>query len=168
MENALLEQLGINWKLFLSQAVNFFILLTVLYFAVYKPLLKVIKERREKIEQGLQKAQEADVRLKEVDNIAKGKIKEAEQESITIISKTEEKAKVYADDLQKKTDEKQKAAMELIKQNALRQQEEANKAVLSKAGELVKKAIAKTVELSPEKIDEALINKAIAELKHEK
>ena len=69
MENQLLFQLGINWKLFLSQTVNFFILLGVLTFFVYKPLIKVIKLRNSKIKEGLEKAEEADVRLKNIDNI---------------------------------------------------------------------------------------------------
>src|SRR3989344_5816113 len=96
-EAGLFGQLGIDWKLFLSQAVNFFILLVILGKFVYKPLLKVIKERNEKIQEGLQKAKEAGVRLQEVDVIAKGKIKEAEAESIHIIKNTEEKAKKLED-----------------------------------------------------------------------
>lgn len=163
--NELLEQLGINWQLLLSQAVNFFILLAVLFFFVYKPLLKIIKERRKKIEQGLQKAEEADVRLKEVDNIAKSKIKQAERESIKIISDTEGRAKVLADDLQKKAEEKHKEALAQIEKSKKLQEEEARQMVLKSAEELIKKAIAKTVELGPDKIDEALIQKAITELK---
>ena len=93
-ESGLIGQLGIDWKLFLSQVVNFFILLIVLSFFVYKPLLNVIKERNKKIKEGLDKAEEADVRLKNIDNIGKEKIKEAEQQSINIIKDTEQKAKV--------------------------------------------------------------------------
>ena len=55
MENQLLSQLGIDWKLFLSQAVNFFILLLVLTFFVYKPLIKIVKERNKRIKEGLGK-----------------------------------------------------------------------------------------------------------------
>ena len=100
--NALLEQLGIEWKVFLSQAVNFFILLVVLTFFVYKPLIKIIKERNQKIKEGLDKAEEADVRLKEIDNIGREKIKEAENKSINIIKDTEKRAKVLDQELQKK------------------------------------------------------------------
>ena len=105
--NQLLFQLGVDWKLFLSQAVNFGILLLVLTFFVYKPLIKIIKERNAKIKEGLDKAEEADVRLKEIDNIGNEKIKEAENKSIDIIKATEKKAKVLEQDLQKKTEEKQ-------------------------------------------------------------
>jgi len=108
------------------------------------------------------------VRLREIDNIGKEKIKQAEQESIKIISKTEEKAKVLADELQKKAEEKQKEVLAQIEKNKKLQEEEAKQQVLKGAGELVKKAIAKTVQLGPDKIDEALINKAILKLKHEK
>lgn len=162
--NELLEQLGINWSLFLWQSVNFFVILIVLTLFVYKPLIKIIKQRNHKIKEGLEKAEQAGIRLKEVDNIAKEKIKEAENQSIGIIKNTEEKAKVLEKENQQKAEQKQKQAMELIKQNALRAQEQANKEVLAKASELVKKALIKTVELDPKAIDEKLIKKAVDEI----
>ncbi|MCX6721441.1 MAG: hypothetical protein NT026_02465 [Candidatus Staskawiczbacteria bacterium] len=165
--NALLDQLGINWRLLLSQAVNFFILLAVLTFFVYKPLIKIIKQRNAKIKEGLDKAEEADVRLKQIDEIGKGKIKEAEQKSIDIIKGTEEKAHALEQNLTRKAEEHQKDLMAQIKKSSERAQEEANKDVLEKAAGLVKKAIIKTVELGPDKIDDALINKAISQIKNE-
>mgnify|MGYP001598212357 CR=1 FL=1 len=164
--NALFEQLGINWKLFLSQAVNFFILLLVLRAFVYKPLLKIIKERNRKIKEGLDKAEEADIRLKEIDVIGKGKIKEAEQESINIIKNTEKKAKILERELQKKNEEKQSQMQKEAQDQFKKQLEENKKVVLAQAAELVKKTIIKTVGLNPDAIDEALIKKAIEEVKN--
>ena len=89
----ILSQLGIDWKLFLSQLINFALILIVLTLFVYKPVLKIIKQRNAKIKEGLDKAEEANVRLKEVDEIGKQKIKEAENTSINIIKTTEKKAK---------------------------------------------------------------------------
>ncbi len=163
----LIEQLGINWKLFLSQAVNFFILLLVLMFFVYKPLLEVIKKRNEKIKEGLQKAAEADVRLKEVDTIAKRHLQKADQESIQIIKNTEEGARQLEQSLQKKAEEHQKELMQQIELGYKRQQEETKNLVFKEALELVKKTIIKTVELKPQNIDEALIEKAILQVKKE-
>ncbi|MCX6719589.1 MAG: hypothetical protein NTV36_00545 [Candidatus Staskawiczbacteria bacterium] len=166
MENELLNQLGINLPLFLSQAVNFFILLGVLTFFVYKPLIKVIKQRNAKIKEGLDKAEEANVRLKEIDVIGKGKIKEAEQKGIEMIKATEDRAKALDKENQEKLEKKQKEAQELLKLSIRKQQEEAKNMVLSQAGELVRKAIMKTVELSPSAIDDALIKKAVKELEN--
>ena len=164
--NALLDQLGIDWQLFLSQAVNFFILLAVLTYFVYKPLIKVIKERTQKIKTGLEKAEEADIRLKEIDVIGKEKIKVAEQKGIEIIKETEQKAKDLANELQKKNEEKQAQMQKEAKEQLAKQLEENKKVVLAQAADLVKKTLIKTVELSPSAIDEALIKKAVEEVKN--
>ncbi len=167
MENALLSQLGIDWKLFLSQAVNFGILLLVLTFFVYKPLIKVIKERNKKLEEGLEKAKEADIRLKEVDVIGKEKIKEAEATSVNIIKATENKAKVLEQELQKKSEEKQLQMQKDLEASYKKQKEQSEELVLKNALDLVRKTIIKTVELKPDAIDEALIKKAVESVKHE-
>ena len=164
MQNELLFQLGINWKLFLSQVVNFFILLLVLTFFVYKPLIRIIKERSKKIKEGLEKAEEADVRLKEIDIIGAGKIREAEQKGIEIIKATEVKAKILDKENQEKAEKKQKDAQELLKLSILKQKEEAREIVLKDAVELVKKIVSKTVELNPKDIDDKLVKKAVSEL----
>jgi F-type H+-transporting ATPase subunit b len=166
-EAGLIGQLGINWKLFLSQAVNFFILLAVLWAFVYKPLMKTVKERNEKIKTGLEKAEEADIRLKEIDNIGKEKIKEAEQKGIEIIKATQSKARVLEKEIQKEAEKKQQENNKFSQDQLKKQLEENKKIVLGQAAELIKKAVVKTVELKPEQIDEALIKKAVDALKHE-
>jgi len=165
--NQLIFQLGIDWKLFLSQAVNFFILLLVLTFFVYKPIIKIIKQRNAKLKEGLDKAEEADVRLKEIDVIGKGKIKEAEQKGIEMIKATESKAKALDKENQEKLEKKQQEAAELLKLSIKKQQEEAKELVLKNAIDLVKKTLIKTVEMKPADVDEALIKKAATEIKNE-
>ncbi len=164
---SLFEQLGINWKLFLSQAVNFFILFIILRAFVYKPLLAVIKKRKEKIQEGLTKAREADIRLKEIDVIAKDHLKKADQESIAVIKNAEDRAKKLEESLVKKAEEKQKQLLAQAQIQYEKQQEESRKEVLAQAASLVKRLIVKTVELKPEAVDEALIEKAVNFVKHE-
>jgi F-type H+-transporting ATPase subunit b len=161
----LISQLGINWELLLSQAVNFFLVLIVLRIFVYKPLLKLLHDRQHRIEEGLVKADEADRRLLEVDEMNRGKIKETEMQAIGILKRTETDAKTLEAKLM--VEMKRKEAAELANaQVLLRAQEEASRRAMEKeAVSLVRQAIARTVELSPEKIDDALIAKAIAEAK---
>ncbi|MDO8559822.1 MAG: F0F1 ATP synthase subunit B [bacterium] len=59
----LVGKLGLDWRLLLAQVVNFGILLGVLTWAVYKPLLKVMGERRATIERGLNDAAAAQQKL---------------------------------------------------------------------------------------------------------
>jgi len=165
MENELLSQLGIEWELFISQVINFGIVLVALTFLVYKPLMKAIKTRNKKIKEGLDKAEEADVRLKEIDVIGKSKIKEAENESISIIKATENRAKELEKNLQKKSEENQLKLQKELQENYKKQQEEAKNLVLQNALELVKKTIVKTVELKPADVDDNLIKKAAESLK---
>ena len=167
MDNAFISQFGIDWKLFLSQLVNFFLILIILRLFVYKPVLKILKERNKKIKEGLDKAEEAGVRLKEIDIIGKQKIKEAENTSINIIKDTEKRAKILAETLQKKLEQEQLQSQKDLQQSFKKQQEEAKEIVLKNAVELVKKTIIKTIELKPDAIDEALIKKAVAEIKNE-
>lgn len=51
-----LGTLGINWKLFIAQLVNFSIVLFVFWKWVVKPLGKTLTDRQEKIESGLKNA----------------------------------------------------------------------------------------------------------------
>ncbi len=159
----LINQLGIDWRSLLSQAVNFLILLLVLRFFVYKPVIRILKERKAKVEEGLAKAKEADERLYQIEEIGKEKLKEAEGEALGILRKTEERAKGVETKLLEEA--KRKEAEELEKTaNLLKAKEEESRMAMKKeAAKMVKDAIIRTVELSPDKIDEALIRKAVEE-----
>lgn len=164
--NAFISQFGIDWKLFLSQLVNFAIILVVLKFFVYSPVLKILKDRNKRIKEGLDKAEEAGVRLKEIDNIGKTKIKEAEVISINMIRDTEKKAKILEQELHKKIEENQIKIEKEMQENYKKQQEQAQDLVFKNAIDLVKKTIIKTVELNPDQVDEKLIKKAVDSVKH--
>jgi F-type H+-transporting ATPase subunit b len=161
----LVSQLGIDWHLLLSQAINFALLLIVLRIFVYKPLLKVLHDRREKIEGGLAKAEEAEKRLHEVDEIGKGKIKHAEAEALGILKQTELDAKTLEEKLLAEAKRKEDEAVKSTATRLRSQEDESRRAMEKEAAALVRQAIVKTVELSPEKIDDALIAKAIDQAK---
>ncbi len=69
--------------------------------------------------------------------------------------------------MQKKAEEHRIELMEQAELEYKRQQEESKKKVFSEAMELVKKTLIKTVELKPQDIDEALIKKAVTQIKDE-
>jgi F-type H+-transporting ATPase subunit b len=61
----LLTVFGVNWKLLLAQGVNFVLLLALLSYFLYKPVLKMIDERREKIAESVKTAEAASRNLAE-------------------------------------------------------------------------------------------------------
>ncbi len=52
-----MKALGVDLPLLVSQAVNFGILLLVLYLALFKPLTKMLRERAERVKKGLADAE---------------------------------------------------------------------------------------------------------------
>lgn len=59
---------GIDYRLLIIQAVNFGVLMLVLWAFLYKPLLKLLDERRVKIEKGVHDAELAGIELKEAES----------------------------------------------------------------------------------------------------
>lgn len=61
----ILNQFGFEPILFLAQIVNFLIILYVMKKFLYKPMLKILEDRKHKIAEGLRHAEEADKKLQE-------------------------------------------------------------------------------------------------------
>ena len=160
----LFSQLGIDWRLLISQAVNFALLLVALRIFAYKPLLKLLHDRRIRIEQGLAKADEADRRLLEAEEMKKTKIHEGEAQALGILKKTETDAKVLEAKLL--AEARRKETEELASTEAMlrAKEEESRRGMEKEATAMVRMAIAKTVELAPENIDDALIARAVKEV----
>lgn len=160
----LLSNLGIDWKLFLGQAVNFGLLVIVLRIFAYKPLLAIMKERQARIAEGLTKAEEADRRLGEANEMVKEKMKEAEHAGMMMLRETEEQAKALETRLVSQAHEKEAALMADAELKANAKEQAAEEAFRKEAAELVKQAIVKTVAMSPEAVDKALIEQAVQEM----
>lgn len=88
----LLTSLGIDWKLFVSQAIAFGILLAILGKFVYPPLIKSIDARREKIEAGLKEAQEANEALAKAESRVETLLADARKEADAIVARSHEEA----------------------------------------------------------------------------
>jgi F-type H+-transporting ATPase subunit b len=77
---------GIDWRLLLIQAFNFGLLLVVLSYFLYKPILKIIDERREKIAEGVRTADAASRRLAEAKEEGDKQIGDAAREAQSLVA----------------------------------------------------------------------------------
>ncbi len=157
----LFSQLGIDPKLLLAQGVNFVILLIVLTKFVYKPLMKVVEERRKKIELGIKGGERAEQIIKQAEQEKTGIIKEADTQAVAIISEAEKTAQKKAQEIALQADKKAQSALRGAMLIAERKEKEEMARVAEEAKQLVKEAIIKTVQLKPEQVDEKLIGQAI-------
>ncbi|MEK7081976.1 MAG: hypothetical protein AAB537_02940 [Patescibacteria group bacterium] len=60
----LFSQLGINWKILVAQLINFGILVAVLRWLLYRPLLELLEKRRKKLETDANRAVALDQKIK--------------------------------------------------------------------------------------------------------
>lgn len=159
------QALGINWKLLLAQGVNFFVLLTVLTALIYRPLLKILEDRRKKIELGVKGGEEVQKRLEEADRLKAEKIRSGEKEALAIIASSEKSARERAGDIIAETKLKAGYILQEAEVVAAHKRLEEIDRLQKEASNLIRTAIAKAVELEPEKIDEHLVTRATGFLK---
>jgi F-type H+-transporting ATPase subunit b len=162
---SLFTNFGLDWKLLLSQAANFFLVLIILRLTVYRPLVELMKKRRARIEEGLTKAAEADRRLAEIGELQKEKLKEAERQGIAVIKSAEEQAKERGRQLLEEAARAETDILARAKERAAADEAAALRKVEAEAVHLVKEILVKTVRVKPEAVDEALIAKVAKELK---
>ncbi|MFZ2887095.1 MAG: F0F1 ATP synthase subunit B [Minisyncoccia bacterium] len=135
---------GLDVRLLLIQALNFAILLAVLWKFLYKPVLKMIDERREQITEGVQKAEAADRRLADADQEGKGIVASAAKEAEGIVASARGRADEQAAEIARQA----QARADQTLAEAIMKAGEAHRQALA-SGE---KEIARTAMLAAEKI----------------
>jgi F-type H+-transporting ATPase subunit b len=140
----LIHAFGIDARLILIQVVNFGLLMAVLTYFLYKPVLKVLAERQEKIAQGMKDAEEAGKAKAEATEEKKSVIAAANKEAEAMTSRAKEHAVVKADEILAAAQVK---AEQVAKDAALRAEE--TKATSLKESEA---EIAKLAVLAAEKV----------------
>ncbi|KKU52522.1 MAG: ATP synthase F0 subunit B [Candidatus Sungbacteria bacterium RIFCSPLOWO2_02_FULL_47_9] len=162
----LLQHFGIEWKLLLAQLVNFGVLFFVLRKFAYGPLLGMLRERREKIAEGMRAAEESQQKLAEANREKDALLGEARKESVSLIQKSETGAKekeiLILAQAQKKADGILAEEKAKIQEERLKMKEEFRR----ESAEFVKRVVAEVVLRSPESLDENLITGVVQELKN--
>lgn len=140
----LLAAFGINWKLLLVQAVNFGLLLSVLTYLLYKPILKIIDERREKVAEGVRTAEAAQRRLEEAKKEGDALVGTAARDAEALVANARARADEKGGEIVKAAESRADALMKEAAQKA----EEAKRQALSES----QKEIARAAMLAAEKI----------------
>lgn len=83
----LFSAFGIEWELLLAQAVNFGIVLAALTYFLYKPVLKILAEREEKIAAGLRDAETAAKAVAETEAKRAEVLNKAEREAEGLLAR---------------------------------------------------------------------------------
>lgn len=90
---SILGNIGFDWKLALANLVNFLIIYYLLKKFAFEPIGKIIKERKNKIEEGIEMAKKAEIGLSTSQEEAEKIILSAKHKSNNIVAKAHEQAK---------------------------------------------------------------------------
>ena len=158
----MLESLGIHLPQFIAQLVNFGVLFLILLLVGFKPFLRMMDERSNKIKESLEAGERAKAEsVKAQDEVAK-KLEEAAKEGQQIVAKAVESAEEVKKNAAADAKKEAAAILEKARAEAKREQEEAlselRKDVADLAVVVAGKAMGNTLDDNYQRklIDEAL------------
>ncbi len=99
---AVLHAFGVDWRLIAIQIFNFTVLMVALWYFLYTPILKIIDERKKKIETGIKDAEEAGKKKDEAEEEKRKTLALAETEAKEVVARSvaygkEKEAKLVSD-----------------------------------------------------------------------
>ncbi len=123
-----MEKFGIEPILLVAQIVNFTILLILLRLFLYKPVLKILDERKKKVAHSIKSAEEIEKRLEQSSLEQEKLLDKARAESATLIKEAKEEAKALSEKIAAEAKEqvtqmmtKNKERLELEKEQMMKE-----------------------------------------------
>lgn len=160
-----LEKFGINPILLIAQVVNFTILLLLLRLFLYKPILKVLEDRKNKVEQSIKSAELIEKKLAKTQEDQEKLLEQARTEANKLINEAKAEAKELAE---KTLTETKVTAEEMLAKNEQRLKLEKDSMMVEvrkEIAELVTTAAAKVTKKSMTETDnKKLVDESIKEL----
>ena len=81
-----MEDIGISLSGLVAQLVNFFILFGILFLVLYKPVMRMLKERSDRIKEGMEQAEQVKERMAETEQQVKKQLEAARKEGQNILA----------------------------------------------------------------------------------
>ena len=159
----LINALGIDIKILVAQLINFGILLFVLMWFFYKPILRMLDERSKKIERGVLDAEKAKERLVEIEEKERKIISEAQKKANGIVAEAYEKLEVQKAQMAEKTREEVLRIKEEGVESLENHKRQVMREIKTEAGELVVLATKKTMDIKTS-VDKKIVDKVLEEI----
>ncbi len=112
-----LGSLGINGSLFVFQLINFALVATIVWFLILKPLTKKMEERKNIIDESLDRAKEIETNLKMSEVKFQEKLEEAKKEANIIVAGAQEDATRLQEKMKQQTKDEVEALIIQAKKN---------------------------------------------------
>lgn len=141
---SLIHAFGLDARLIVIQMINFTALAVLLSYFLYKPIMRIVNEREEKISEGIKNAEAASKALEEAED-KKGEILSiANREAEAVVTRAKESAKVEAAEI---VGEAEKTAADRVRQGEERGQVLAEEARRKSEAEVARLAVLAAAEI---------------------
>ncbi len=162
----LIETFYIDWKLLIAQGVNFLIVLAVLYYYGIRPLMKLMHDRSQRIDEGLKNAEIIEENLKKAEVEKQKEIKKGRKEGQRIILEAEKEVEEIR---RQKIEKTKKETEKIVTEAKVEIHNERQKMMHEVKGELADLVLLASGKIANQTIDEKkhrqLIDDVIEELK---
>jgi F-type H+-transporting ATPase subunit b len=132
-----LVQLGIDWPRFIAQTINFAIVLWVLNRFAFRPVLRLLEERRARIAESLQNAERIQKELAAAEEARREILQKANVQASQLIADAEQTARLQGERLLKEAAEESERILAKARARTEQEQRESRAVVRREVGELV-------------------------------
>ena len=160
-DSGILGSLGINSSLFLFQLLNFALVAGIVWFLILKPLTKKMEERKNLIDESLDRAKEIETNFKMSEIKFQEKLADAKKEANAIIAGAQEEAVRLQERMKQKTKDDIEALVLQAKKNIEIEKTEMQASLRKETVEIVVSAMEKILG---EKIDDKKDKKFVEDI----
>ncbi|MFH0776688.1 MAG: F0F1 ATP synthase subunit B [Patescibacteria group bacterium] len=161
----ILSSLGIDPAVMLAQAVNFFILLALLTYLVYKPVLKLLDDRKEQAKKADEHAQLVEDKLARAEELTQKELHKAQQKASEIIAAAKESASAQSEEIVSNAKAKVSKIVEEGRAVIAKERDDAARQIQDEVGKIVILATEKLLQREIGAKDQAkFVEDAVAEI----
>lgn len=146
-----MAELGFHWPSLLVYLVNFSILLALLYLVGYKPILRMLNDRTERISNSLKEAEQVRSDSEASKEEMKKELEQARQEGQVLIAQAKELGARHRDEERQKAQEEARVFLERARKDIDRERDTAIEQVRQHFAELALVAAERIIERSLDK-----------------
>ena len=146
-----MAELGFHWPSLLVYLVNFTILLAILYAVGYKPILRILNQRTERIRGSLEEAERIRTESEERQEEMQKELGQARQEGQALIAQARELADRYRDEERQKAKEEAETFLTRARGDIERERDNAIEEVRQQFANLAIAAAERVIERSLDK-----------------
>ena len=159
-----MTELGVNLPTLIAYLVNFVVLLGVLYFFAYKPLLRAVDQRAERIREGLAAADEARQEAASSQAAIEEQLNESRRDGQRLLDQAREAAERYREEEMGRARQEAENFVERARSDIQRERDAAIQDVRSNFGDLAIDAAERVIRTSLDRqAHDALIAQVLEE-----